>query len=159
MTGYLIDARDKPGLLVAFMKEFASNARITFEGNLSKCDFSAFPTAAFEPDGAFKRNTTIPRHDYIVLPLSDETIKPIMAQVLPKGRCVHDIIHIEIEKKGELVLSACDNFHPECTWTPLSAEPILRRLKEKQVIRSYRIWHENEDVQKDAAADADKPCR
>ncbi len=159
MAGYLIDARDKPGLLVAFMKEFEGNARITFEGNLSKCDFSAFPAAPCEPDGVFQRNTTIPRYDYIVLPLSEETIKPILAQVLPEGRCVHDVIHIQIEKDGELALSACDNFHPECTWAPLSAEPILQRLKEKQVIRSYRIWPENEDVQQDAAADADKPHR
>ncbi len=57
MIGYLIDARDKPGLLVAFMKEFEGNARITFEGNLSKCDFSAFPATPCEPDGVFQRNT------------------------------------------------------------------------------------------------------
>jgi len=142
MAGYLIDARDKPGLLVAFMKALAGNARITFEGDLSNCDFSAFPGAACEPDGAFQRNTGAPRQDYILLPLLEETIKPILAQVLPDGRCVHEIVHIEIEKDGELALSACDYFHPECTWASLSSEPILRRLKERGVVRSYTIWPE-----------------
>ena len=98
MTGYLIDVRDKPGLLVAFIKELAGDARISFEGNLAKCNFSSFTTATFEPDGAFQRNTIAPRQDYIILPLSEKTIVPILVQVLPEGRCVHDVVHIQIEK-------------------------------------------------------------
>jgi len=143
MKGYIIDARDKPGLLVAFMKEFAGNARISFEGDLGKCDFSSIPGLASEPDGAFQRNTIVPRQDYIILPLSQETVTPILHQVLPEGRCVHDIIHIEIEQHGELVFSACDNFHAECVWAPLKAGALLQRLEENQVVRSFGMWPEN----------------
>lgn len=144
MTGYLIDSRDKPGVLVAFMKELKGNARITFEGNLDKCDFSSFKSAPSEPDGVFKRNTIFPRQDYILLPLTGDTIKSILAEVLPEGRCVHDIEHIQIEKDGKLMFSACDNFDPECTWTPLTMLPFLEELKKNGLIRSFEMWPQEE---------------
>lgn len=147
MAGYLIDARDKPGLLVAFMKELVGNARITFEGDLSKTNFSSFPQASSEPDGVFHRNTIFPRQDYILLPLTQETIKSILAQVLPEGRCVHDILHIQIEKDRELMFSACDQFDPESTWVPLSMHPFLVKLKERGLIRSFELLPEKDNVQ------------
>ena len=137
MDGYVINARDKPGLLVAFMKELAGNARVSFEGDLTKCEFSSVPQLAHEPDGALQRNTISPRLDYVILPLTPETIAPILGQVLPGGRCVHDIIHIQIERNGELAFSACDNFHPDCTWAWLASEPLLRKLRDRQVVRSF----------------------
>lgn len=139
---YMVDARDKPGFLVALMKYLAgSDSRISFEGDLSKCDFSALPSQHTEPNGAFQRNTTSPKQDFVIVPLTSETIRPILDQILPEARCVHDIMHIEIEKGGELVLSACDNFHHECTAvSPSVPTSILDSLKSSGVIRSYKVW-------------------
>jgi hypothetical protein len=140
MVGYVLNARDKPGLLVAFMKELAGNARMSFEGDLSRCDFSGLANAQLEPDGVFQRNTVSPRQDYVIVPLTQETLQPIMAQVLPGARCIHDIVHIQIEKDGKLAFSACDSFHPHCTWAPLSARGLLEKLKRRGIVRSYEMW-------------------
>lgn len=138
----MIDARDKPGFLIAMMKLFAGDdARLSLEGDLSKCDFARLPSRRVEPDGAFRRNTISPTQDYVIVPLTRETIRPILDQILPGGRCVHDIMHIEIEKAGELVVSACDNFHRECTAvSPSVPKAVLDDLIKHGVIRSHQEW-------------------
>jgi len=139
---YMVDVRDKPGFLVAMMKYFAGNdARISFEGDLTNCDFAHIPAQLTEPDGALGRNTTAPKQDYVIMPLTPETILPILNQILPRGKCVHDIMHIEIEKAGELAVSACDNLHRECTAvSPSVPTTILDDLITHGVIRKYQEW-------------------
>jgi hypothetical protein len=70
------------------------------------------PACAKRPFG--ERNTVSPVQDFVIVPLEADTIAPILANVLPSGRIVHQIEHIQILKDGDRQFGAYDNFHPEC---------------------------------------------
>src|SRR5688572_24912182 len=135
---YWIVARDKPGLLIAMMRALAGNASISFEGDLSRCAFPPGLTQTHDETEALLRNTTIPRQDFIVIPLEPQTVQPILDVVLPEGRFMKDIIHIQIEKNGRLEFGSYDNFHRECivAFHSVSTE-LLGRLQQSGVIRSW----------------------
>jgi hypothetical protein len=137
-TTYLIDARDKPGLFIAIARALAGGAQVSFEGDLSCCGLQRLADASAEETVALRRNTLWPREDFVVLPLETDTLKPILAEVLPEGRLVKAIIHVQISKLGRLAFGAYDNFHRDCTvaFDP-SLIPLLDALQAKGVIRSY----------------------
>ena len=129
---FWLDARDKPGLLVALLKSLADDACIGFCGGISACDFSAIPTASGRNlfDGKYD--------DIIVLQLDAGTVEPILAQVLPKARCVHAIEHIIIEKSGRIEVVIGDNFHNECISVgPGVPQSLLDDLILNGVLRGY----------------------
>jgi len=111
---YWLVARDKPALLRAMMVELAGNAHISFEGDLTRCEFGG----QLEPNGnetfVLHRQTAFPRHGFVVLPLEVHTVQPILDAVLPASRYMNDIVHIQIEKMGRLEFGSYDNFHAEC---------------------------------------------
>jgi (2Fe-2S) ferredoxin len=137
---YWLVARDKPGLLIAVMRALAGNAHISFEGDLSHCDFSSVAGASVDETECLRRCTLTPQLDFVVCPLEPETIKQILSEVLPEGRVVHQIIHIQIERDGEIAFGAYDNFHPECivAW-PGVPGVLLEQLKASGVLRSFDL--------------------
>lgn len=146
---YWIVARDKPGLLVAMMRALVGNAHISFEGDLRRCAFPEGIEQSHAETAALVRNTAVPRQDFVVLPLELHTLQPILDVVLPDGRYMRDIIHIQIEKDGRLEFGSYDNFHHECI-VAFHGVPtaLLNRLQESGVIRSWtephkgaRRWH------------------
>ena len=88
------------------MRLLAGNARISFEGDLSDIDSSAVQGLLREETPALRRNTTFPPETFVVLPLEPESIGPILTQVLPNGRIVHAITHVQIENDGRLEFKA-----------------------------------------------------
>ena len=91
----------------------------------------------------------MPRMDFIILPLEQDTIRLILDAVVPADRYMVDIIHIQIEKRGELQFGSYDNFHPECivSFRGVTME-FLDEFKHTGVIRSWtkpfegaRRWH------------------
>ena len=140
---YWIAPRDKPGLLRAMMRELAGDAHISFEGNLSKCTFPAILTPADEETPALMRHTAVPRQDFVVVPLEPETVRPILDAVLPNNVFMTDIIHIQIEKAGQLQFGSYDNFHPQCivAFHGVSTD-LLNQLEQQGVIRSWTEPHE-----------------
>jgi hypothetical protein len=146
---YWIVARDKPGLLLAMMRALAGEAHISFEGDLSRCTFPSTLNPSAMETPALKRATSVPRGDFVVLPLTPNTIDSILEVVLPDRRYMVDIIHIQIEQGGVLQFGAYDNFHPECivAYTGVPTE-FLNQLQASGVIRSWaeppddaRRWH------------------
>lgn len=137
-------ARDKPGLLVAMMRHLAGDAHISFEGDLSRCSFSASLNPSGEETPALRRNTAIPKQDFAVLPLTPESVRPILDVVLPNNQYLEDIIHIQIEKAGRLQFGSYDNFHPECIvgFPPGVTPELLVQLRSSGVIRSWSVPHE-----------------
>ena len=135
---YWIVAHDKPGLLIAMMRALAGNASISFEGDLSRCAFPRDLAQAHDETEALVRNTAIPRQDFIVIPLEPQTVQPILDVVLPEGRFMKDIIHIQIEKNGRLEFGSYDNFHRDCivAFHGVSTE-LLEQLQQSGVIRSW----------------------
>ncbi len=112
---YWINARDKPAFLVAVMKELSGDeSYIEFQGDLSRCDFSdvgGVPVAADvnrRDKGALK----------VVLALTTGNIKPILKQVLPEARVVHqtncDDSFLTLLSFEESVRSDSGYSHPLC---------------------------------------------
>lgn len=148
MSSPLVDrywpvARDKPGLLIAMMKFLAGDAHISFEGDLSHCRFPADLNPTYDETPALVRQTQDPRQDFVVLPLEEATIRPILDVILPNNRYLRDIFHIQIEKHGEQQFGSYDNFHDECIVCFLGIPTsLLDDLQQKGVIRSWTVPHE-----------------
>ncbi|MEL6475589.1 MAG: hypothetical protein AAFQ21_16140 [Pseudomonadota bacterium] len=136
---FQIVARDKPGLLIAMMRELAGDAYISFEGDLHRIDWNGLRHAD-ESETSLQRGTLSPELDFVVLKLTEETQPRIWNAVCKVDRLADDgIIHIQIEKGGRLVFGAYDNFHADCVTVNNDAIPpsLLEGLKDKGVIRSY----------------------
>jgi hypothetical protein len=137
---YRLVPRDKAGLLIAMMKALAGHAHISFEGNLLGCEFPPELDQSMEETATLRRGTIFPVEDFVVLPLEPETIRPILDTVLPDSRFMNDVIHVQIEKGGELQFGAYDNFHPDCVGCgPDVPRQLLEQLRLSGVLRSYHI--------------------
>jgi hypothetical protein len=136
-------ARDKPGLLIAMMRHLAGDAHISLEGDLSRCSFPSSLNPSGEETPALRRNTAYPKQDFVVLPLTPESIAPIFKQVMAAG-LKRAIIHIQIEKAGELQFGSYDNFHHECIvgFPPGVTPEFLNQLQSSGVVRSWSVPHE-----------------
>jgi hypothetical protein len=133
-----IVARDKPGLLIAMMRELAGDAYISFEGDLGRIDWKGI-SGLDEGQTSLRRATLTPELDFVVLPLTVET-QPLIWEALSKVDHLADdgIIHTQIEKEERLVFGPYDNFHADC----VSASDVVPRsrleaLKASGVIRSF----------------------
>jgi hypothetical protein len=136
---YWLVPRDKAALLIAMMKALAGNAHISFEGNLSRCEFPPELHRSVEETATLRRGTIAPVQDFVVLPLEQETIRPILDTVLPDSRFMNDVIHVQIEKGGTLQFWAYDNFHPDCVGCgPDVPRQLLEQLRLSGVLRSYQ---------------------
>jgi hypothetical protein len=121
------------------MVELAGNARISLEGDLSRCHFVDDLIVTHEEIGTLKRNTAVPRQDFVVLRLTPETIAPIVQQVSAAG-LKGAIMHVQIERNGVLELGAYDNFAPGCVVTgPGVKAELLDELKSKSVVRDFEV--------------------
>ncbi|MEZ4222545.1 MAG: hypothetical protein R3B13_16515 [Polyangiaceae bacterium] len=96
-TSYLVNARDKAGLLVAMARALAGDAEISFEGDLASCHLRELPRASALETEVLRRNTLDPLQDFVVLPLEEETIKEVLADVIHSGR-LSKILHVQIAK-------------------------------------------------------------
>ncbi len=125
-------------MLAELMKNLAGEAFITFKGDLTECDFSEIGEVAPSAEGEITKRIKWDDVGFIVLPLNQETIKPILKQILPNGRVVHKIEEIQIEKDGQLQFLSGDNFHNDCISVgPLVTVGMLDHLKSKGLIKSY----------------------
>ena len=141
---YWLVARDKPGLLTHMMRFLAGDARISFEGDLSRCQFPATILSSTDEDSILTRQTISPRQDFIILPLEHDTIRPSLDVVLPDNRYMEDIIHIQIEKRGELQFGSYDQFHHDCIVCFLGVSTkFLDELKQTGILRSWTTPHED----------------
>jgi len=135
--GFYVDIRDKPAFLLAAMRLLAGGAHVSFEGDLSGCDFSLILESSSQETRTLLRNTAFPRKDFLILPLEPQTIDVVMKSV-PPADLVRKVHHIQIEKGGRLELGVYDQFHPDTSWVgeAFSAE-LLDSLRAKTILRSW----------------------
>lgn len=149
---YWIDPRDKPGLLIAIIRELAGAGEISFEGWIGESRLPQIPGASFEETDALRRSTIVPKLDFAVLPLNADIVAAISRIVSEKGRLTDPtgIIHVQIALNGRLIFGGYDNFHRECVvaWEGFPVA-LLDRLTANGVIRSYETvpedahrWHD-----------------
>ena len=134
--GYQLRAKQRPQLLLAMMKTLArTDARISFEGNLSHTELVKLSEASFDETQVLRRNTTSPKMDFLVSPLTPEMVsvieKAVVSKVAFNGYA--GIIHVQIESGGRLAFSACDNFQDGCVWvSPAVAAALLTETRGKE---------------------------
>jgi hypothetical protein len=125
------------------MEFLSGDLQIAFEGDLSDCDFSAIENHIVTESGELHRAYHDGKSDYMIFRLDKETIKPILEQVQPEDRLLNKIIHIQIQKNGQLQLLVGDYFHDECVSVgPFITATLLETLKEMRKIKSYRAVDE-----------------
>jgi hypothetical protein len=138
-VSHWLDVRDKPALLHRLMRELAGGAQISLEGDLSSCRFAEDVVACRDETVILKRNTSVPKVDFVVLRLTPETIRPIFEQVMKAG-IRRAIVHVQIERGGVLELAACDNFHQDCVVTGPGVSPaLLEELRKTNVLRDFKV--------------------
>ena len=87
-----------------------------------------------------KRQTSSPELDFIVVPINERTVGMLKRQLSARGVMGKDgvVIHTQIQASDEMIFSACDNFHKDCTVTSKSVpEDFLASLKSHGLLRSY----------------------
>lgn len=138
---FRLHTKHKPELLFAVMRTLAhEDARISVEGRLSHTELVKIAGASLNETEVLKRNTTSPRMDFVVLPLTPETAleieKAIVSKVAFKGYV--GIVHVQIERQGRLAFVACDNFHEDCVWVSEAVPAtLLAELVKNRVLYSY----------------------
>jgi hypothetical protein len=138
-VSHWIDVRDKPGFLHRLMSELAGRARMSLEGDLSKCHFTDDHVVARDEDLVLKRSTLSPRLGFVILKLEPEAVAALFKQVIAAG-LKKNIIHVQIERNGSLQLGAYDNFHPDCVVTgPEVSAELLEKMKISGVVRSFGL--------------------
>ncbi len=121
------------------MVELAGNTHMSIEGDLSHCRFTDDLVVTRDETAILKRNTIVPKQDFVVVRLTPESVSPIFKQIMAAG-LKRAIIHVQIERNGVLELSACDNFHPDCVVTgPGVSAALLDELKNKNVLRDFEV--------------------
>jgi hypothetical protein len=138
--GYKLDIRDRPPLLVAIMQACAgSGSKISFEGYLSTTELTQLEDVASEETPLLKRATLWPKLDFLVLPLTEQTFSAIKKAIISKiAFGERGIVHVQIEKNGQIAFAAYDNF--QHGWvaadTPISTT-LLEDLIQTRVLRGY----------------------
>ena len=118
------------------MEELAGGAHVSFEGNLRGLTLWSIPGASGEPTAALKRNTLWPKQEFVVVPLEPSMGQNIIAAI--GGTVPGAIIHIQIEKDGELQFGAYDNFYPECIYFGSGVkEAVIQALVSQNIMRPY----------------------
>jgi hypothetical protein len=127
---------DKRRLLLAMMEQLAGGAHVSFEGDLRGLTLLSIPGASNEPTAALKRNTRWPKQDFVVVPLEPSMDQRIIAAI--GGTVPGAIIHIQIEKDGQLQFGAYDNFYPECIYFGSAVkEGVIQSLVSQNIMRPY----------------------
>jgi hypothetical protein len=132
----LYKVRDKRRFLIAAFQQLAGSAFVSFEGDLSGTTLAATPGASGDETAVLKRNTLLPRQDFVVLPLETKTIGLIMAAV--GGTVPRSILHIQVEKNGRLELGMYDNFDPKGTFFGPAVTPqFIETLQDESLLSPW----------------------
>jgi hypothetical protein len=138
---YRLDTRDKARLLIAMMRAFAGeDSHISLEGRLTKSDLALMEPVAYEEAGVLKRATLQPKLNFLILPLTQQSLPAIEKAVNSKIAFGNGgIVHVQLEREGELVFAAYDNFHRECVvaYSAVSTA-LLDELIATRVLRGYQ---------------------
>jgi hypothetical protein len=128
--------QDKSRLLLAMMEKLAGGAHVSFEGDLQGLKLLSIPGASEEPTTVLKRNTKWPKQDFAIVPLEPSMERQIIAAI--GGTVPAAIIHIQIEKDGQLQFGAYDNFHQECIYFGNAVkEAVIQSLVSQNIMRPF----------------------
>jgi len=126
--------RDKQRFLSICMDVLDGAAHMSFEGDLSGCTLQELDGSSQVESILLRRNTIRPIQDFVVVPLEPTSKKQIMAALggtLPKA-----VLHIQIEKDGQLHLGMYDQRYAFFFATPLSQRLKKQLIEERVILRA-----------------------
>lgn len=135
-----LEVRDCQGTLWAFYRQYEGQAVASFEGELSRLRLHVLPGASGQETGALRRQTIEPELDFITVPINRETVHELKKRLSSRGVLgrVGAVIHTQIAVGDDLLFSACDNFHDECTVASVAvAESLLEEMQTHGILRRY----------------------
>jgi hypothetical protein len=113
------------------------DAHISLEGGTTVLGLATVDAAAQEETSVLRRNTLEPRQHFFIVPLESETLLAIWRGI--GGTIARDVLHIQIEKNGQLVFGDYDRFHPECVkFGPAFPTVLIDLLIENRVLERFR---------------------
>jgi hypothetical protein len=123
------------------MRHFEHESRVSCEGGIAVLTLAALPGASTSESLVLRRATLAPELEFVVVPVTIQTMSALRA-ISASGK-FDELIHVQIEHAGQLVLGAYDNFHRDCVvaYEP-TPESLLEDLKVRGVIRSYSVADE-----------------
>ncbi len=138
---YRLRTKNRPQLVLAMMRALASeDAIIAFEGRLSHTGLVTIEGVRLDETGVLRRATLRPKLDFVVLPLTPASLPTIERALVSKiaFNRQEGIVHVQIEKHGQIAFSAYDQFHEDSvTAYPMVPVALLEKLVEKRVLHSY----------------------
>jgi hypothetical protein len=87
-----------------------------------------------------KRGTLSPKQEFLALPLTAGTVPTITMAIRSKiAFGERGILHVQIERDGELAFAAYDGFHKECViaYSEVSTR-LLDQLIETKILHAYK---------------------
>lgn len=138
---YKIDIKDKVNTLKAIMDFYSGeDSYISVEGYELADYFSHFGNIVCEPTDILPRQTSWPKLNFYIVPLTAENSEKLL-KLIKEKELLQDhegIVHIQISNNGERVFIGCDNLDPECTWVSGEMTPeYLNSLMQKGIIGGY----------------------
>jgi hypothetical protein len=115
-------------------------AHIALEGHLQDTGLLGLPQVSFDETETLRRQTLVPRLDFVVLPTTIAVVSELKSRLSAPGLfgLGGALIHVQVEQRGDLVFIACDNFHESSTWLQLpQGHDLLKMLTESGVVRSF----------------------
>jgi hypothetical protein len=128
----------KPVLLIeSIIRELHGNAYLSLEGDLAEIYRANIRIFSEEETSLLKRQIKQMQAGFIILAINDDTKDEIL-RILPAIGIKKKVVHIQIEKDGELMFGAYDNFE----FVGMSAqvsEDTLNRFIQRGIIKSYTL--------------------
>ncbi len=138
---YAIDIKSKDLAIRNILEYCASNhSFISIEGYERIKNFETFDGCKFEETETLPRQTTWPKLNFYILPLTEDNESVIFGEIQSKELLHHEkgIIHIQISNNNERVFYGCDNLDPDCTVaTDFFQKEFLAQLLKKGIIGKY----------------------
>ena len=91
-------------------------ANLSLEGDLSSLEKINIEVSTDKETPVLKRQTIWPKFDFAIIEINENNKERIINHLFPQIGLKNKVFHVQIEKDGELILGAYDNFHPECVW-------------------------------------------
>lgn len=126
-------------MVTRIVRRFAEGSLMSLEGDLSTIRRLSIPGESQRPTQLLRRRTDDPIQDFIVVPVTPETVAVLEKRLLPRVGLRNRVLHVQLESGGELVFAAYDQFHPDCVWiSETVGECFVESLRECGAVSGYR---------------------
>ncbi len=124
----------------AVLRALKGPASLSLEGDLSQADFQGITYDWDHPTSILSRNTIWPVQDFVIVPLTNESVELLITRVLPHVGLRTRVLHLLIERNAQLFFAAYDQFAPDSVWIDAAiGEALLNEQLAEGTINTYKF--------------------